>query len=831
MSSGKGECKVSPSRLRSLVMKRCDGTISFCSNVKQQQIKEIDRNSMNHHCKSANKQNITCKHLTDDSDVDTISRDVSDFILDCKSSAIESRKVPSIMHVLSHRPSSDCKVSAKHDFIEANGRFNSCDNNDDDSVDLNDPDLNCKPSAEEWDQVMSGLDQDHVARKKAETDLLHMHQQIKVKREQEDYILCKTLQEEECHKTADPIQEQKEMINSTSGKAVVVVQRIIQLVNDAKKEFPLSAHQFDSVATDDMVYMAERILDKQQEFLKKGIPSYIDVGYHYTHPDNMRKIRSNGLLTQAERDAKSINSRKQGSFFGDGIYTANYPTSFARYGEQGLLVARLIGKSVRVPKPLSCLTSSNCLDIASSSNTIVGDKSTSLSSGWPGTDQHHEIVLKTSSQCLPMVRYDRRLVGNRELKTDHRGLMTYVFTSSDPNRIVETFKSKLQRVLDGLINEGSLPEPYGQLLENNSSFSLQWNSLSNGPSTTVISNGKGTKIVPFLPTSATVIGTSVARLPAGYLTKNSLSSGVPPSGGTRSTQQKSSSSGGFSFGGAFTTQQKSYTSAHHNGTTYGRSLGGPYPSSSAFGQKRSSSHYGGLTHVPTNNCPPIQVVILHYDAPNNFADGIPQSTFTKPALAKDDDCIICYEKLSKSTIVGLNVCDHVFHRDCIHHALKVMKPQCPVCRKTVGIVQGKSPSGTMEVRFSSIRCSGFMDSSIIIHYVMKDGIQKSYHENPGQHHSGKNATAYLPDNTEGRQLLKRLKYAFLHGLTFTVGTSATTGCHNQCTWSTIHHKTSATGGVQSHGFPDPCYFFNCNEELDNVKVPKSHFLDDNGVEI
>lgn len=141
---------------------------------------------------------------------------------------------------------------------------------DDDSVDLYHQDMDCKPSEEEWNQVMSLWDQDHVAKKKAETDILHMHQQIKLKREQEDYLLCKTLQEEESHKTADSIQEHKEMINSTSGKAVVTMQRIIQLVNDVRKEFPLSAHLFDSsVAIDAMVYMAERILDKQQEFFKK----------------------------------------------------------------------------------------------------------------------------------------------------------------------------------------------------------------------------------------------------------------------------------------------------------------------------------------------------------------------------------------------------------------------------------------------------------------------------------------------------------------------------------------------------------------------------------
>lgn len=74
-------------------------------------------------------------------------------------------------------------------------------------------------------------------------------------------------------------------------------------------------------------------------------------------------------------------------------------------------------------------------------------------------------------------------------------------------------------------------------------------------------------------------------------------------------------------------------------------------------------------------------------------------------------------------------------------------------------------------------------------------------------------------NTDGQELLKRLKYAFLHGLTFTVGTSITTGAKNQCTWASIHHKTSPSGGVQAHGFPDPNYFKNCNAELDGLGVP------------
>ena len=46
--------------------------------------------------------------------------------------------------------------------------------------------------------------------------------------------------------------------------------------------------------------------------------------------------------------------------------------------------------------------------------------------------------------------------------------------------------------------------------------------------------------------------------------------------------------------------------------------------------------------------------------------------------------------------------------------------------------------------------------------------------------------------------------------------------------SSIHHKTSPSGGTQSHGFPDPEYFRNCNGELDGVSVPSARALDDDG---
>ncbi|KAL7526487.1 hypothetical protein ACHAXR_001512, partial [Thalassiosira sp. AJA248-18] len=174
-------------------------------------------------------------------------------------------------------------------------------------------------------------------------------------------------------------------------------------------------------------------------------------------------------------------------------------------------------------------------------------------------------------------------------------------------------------------------------------------------------------------------------------------------------------------------------------------------------------------------------------------------------------------------------CQHVFHLECINAAFK-SKPQCPICRKPVGAPQGKSPSGTMEISIVSTSCFGFQEDSIQIRYFIESGTQMSYHENPGLYHGGKYAIAFLPNNDDGRDLLKRFAYAFQHGLTFSVGTSLTTGKKNQCTWASIHHKTSPSGGVRKHGFPDTDYFVNCNSELDTHGVPHADALDYNGTE-
>ena len=72
-----------------------------------------------------------------------------------------------------------------------------------------------------------------------------------------------------------------------------------------------------------------------------------------------------------------------------------------KYGRVGLIVARLQGKTVRVPKSLRKHQKKR-------GNTIIGDKSAKFRWRWPKSDSLHEIVLQSSSQCLPLVRYSRK---------------------------------------------------------------------------------------------------------------------------------------------------------------------------------------------------------------------------------------------------------------------------------------------------------------------------------------------------------------------------------------------------------------------------------------
>lgn len=223
--------------------------------------------------------------------------------------------------------------------------------------------------------------------------------------------------------------------------------------------------------------------------------------------------------------------------------------------------------------------------------------------------------------------------------------------------------------------------------------------------------------------------------------------------------------------------------------------------------------------------------LLAYDAPSMISQSlsISSSLLKQPfpvdvapkIAAKEsrifDDCAICLCPLSDEC-VQIKKCRHSFLNDCIRDCLK-LDPKCPTCREYAGTPQGRCPSGSMTMQLTQRHCPGFEPSTkaIQIDYSIPKGIQSCFHDNPGTKYSATRRTAFLPNNLEGIQLLDRLKFAWVHGMTFSIGTSLTTGWQNCVVWNSIHHKTSLDGGP--HGYPDPNFIENCNADLTALGIP------------
>ncbi len=107
-----------------------------------------------------------------------------------------------------------------------------------------------------------------------------------------------------------------------------------------------------------------------------------------------------------------------------------------------------------------------------------------------------------------------------------------------------------------------------------------------------------------------------------------------------------------------------------------------------------------------------------------------------------------------------------------------------------------------------MHCAGHEDCGTIeISYSIPSGTRN------GIRYHGTSRIAYLPDNVEGREILALFRKAFDRKLTFTVGTSVTTGATNTVVWNGIHHKTQIAGGASCYGYPDPTYFKRVKQEL------------------
>ena len=190
----------------------------------------------------------------------------------------------------------------------------------------------------------------------------------------------------------------------------------------------------------------------------------------------------------------------------------------------------------------------------------------------------------------------------------------------------------------------------------------------------------------------------------------------------------------------------------------------------------------------------------------------------KNGIDKSSDFDKLYDK-EINVILLKNCHDHFFHLECLDLLIGNKNSiKCPNCSKIYGILIGDQPKGTMYAHISSnMHCSGYEDcDTIVIDYDFPSG--KGY--------SGTYRTAFLPNNEEGKEVLGLLKVCFDRKLTFTVGTSVTTGRTNTTVWNGVHHKTNLYGGSTHFGYPDKTYFNRINEELASKGVIQDNIDED-----
>ncbi|XP_022091673.1 uncharacterized protein LOC110979860 [Acanthaster planci] len=183
------------------------------------------------------------------------------------------------------------------------------------------------------------------------------------------------------------------------------------------------------------------------------------------------------------------------------------------------------------------------------------------------------------------------------------------------------------------------------------------------------------------------------------------------------------------------------------------------------------------------------------------------------ADGKNGGCPICLADEMKDEVALM--CKHRFCKGCIEEAFK-RSYKCPICQAVCRPPKGNQPpGGTMRHTTDQyMHLPGHENHGVItIHYSIPRGTQSADHPNPGRYFTGTSRTAYLPDNPEGREVLRLLQKAFDAGLVFTVGQSNTTGFSDTVTWNDIHHKTCQSGGPSNFGYPDPGYLKRVKEEL------------------
>lgn len=94
--------------------------------------------------------------------------------------------------------------------------------------------------------------------------------------ERKDASLAASLHYTEKERDARKHQEIESMKKSKEGRSVLLVEQVIRLVEAQPQP------GIETVGKDDAVFLAERMLDQQEDFRQNGKPTHVSIGYHYT---------------------------------------------------------------------------------------------------------------------------------------------------------------------------------------------------------------------------------------------------------------------------------------------------------------------------------------------------------------------------------------------------------------------------------------------------------------------------------------------------------------------------------------------------------------------
>jgi hypothetical protein len=203
------------------------------------------------------------------------------------------------------------------------------------------------------------------------------------------------------------------------------VERILDIHHELQLEFPfvLSPDSVAPVGIEEMAHRAERFFCLRQEFANENNPINVDVGYHYTKPENLSSIVRFGLLGRTELARSDIAPKLTGTNCGTGVYVAKDPISFCDgYGSLCIMTARgLWGNRVHLEEALLDFEKTNADTVLIRHN-----------------DVREFVVLKRSSQCLPIFALQVSMMN------DDAALV---------RRIIFCYHEKVQALLDELLDQ------------------------------------------------------------------------------------------------------------------------------------------------------------------------------------------------------------------------------------------------------------------------------------------------------------------------------------------------------------------------------------------